>query len=301
MDRMQAMEVFRAVVEEQGFARAGQRLGLSPASVSRHVAELERHLGARLLHRTTRSLRPTDEGRAYFDRCVSILDQIHETERSIREVREVPMGLLRVSAAPAFGVLVLAPMLPAFHASHPLVKLDLSLADRPVDLVREGFDLALRFTESDQLPDSSLIARHLATYPNKFVASPAYVAVRGLPAGPADLARHSVLTDLWRSAPQDIALDGDVTVRVDGPLRTDNTLLTRHAALAGTGIALLPEYVVQEDLRTGALVTVLPDSRARPLRLYAVYPPTRTLAARVRRFIEHVADGLALATGQELR
>lgn len=294
MDRLQAMEVFRAVIEERAMGRAATRMGLSPASVSRLVAELEAHLGARLLHRTTRTMHPTEEGRAYYERCVGILDQITETERSIRQAREVPTGILRVSAAPAFGLVNVAPLLPSFHARYPAVRVDLFFDDRSVDVIREGYDLALRFSVG-ALQDSSLIARKIGGFPNVFVASPAYVAAHGAPASAGALPEHPVIVWSRRSSPElvDVEEDGaTITVRVDGPIRTDSTLLQREAALAGMGLALVPEYAVREDLRAGRLVAVLTHVRVRALELWAVHPPDGTLAARVRAFVDHVAHGV---------
>ncbi|MEQ1506187.1 MAG: LysR family transcriptional regulator [Myxococcota bacterium] len=294
MDRLQAMAVFRAVIEERGFGRAAGRLGLSPASVSRTIADLERHLTTRLLHRTTRSLHATAEGRAYYERCVAILDQVDETEASLRQAGEVPTGTLRVTTSPAFGVLRVAPLLPAYHANFPNVRVDLFLDERVVDVVREGFDLALRIW-GGPLPDSTLTARRLARFEEWFVASPAYLAARGHPRHPSDLARHDMIVWSRGSGPETRVVygaDGRHEVRLDGPLRTDSSLLQRHAALSGTGITILQDYVVADDLRTGALQLVLPGYWLEPFELWAVWPPAATLVARVRSFVDHVAAGL---------
>src|SRR5262249_17363206 len=151
------------------FGRAALRLGVSAASVSRLVAELEGHLSTRLLHRTTRSLHPTEEGRVYYERCARILDEVDETERRMREARDVPRGVLRVTVSPALGALTIAPLLPSFCQAHPEVRVDLNVEPRMIDLVREGFDLALRFRVSEWR-DSTLVARHVTTFQNPFVA-----------------------------------------------------------------------------------------------------------------------------------
>lgn len=299
MDRLFAMEVYRAVVDEGAFGKAAKRLGLSPASVSRILAELEGHLGTRLVHRTTRSMRPTEEGRLYYGRCAAILDQIAETEDAIRHTRRAPTGTLRVSASPAFGTIRVAPLLPSFYERCPEVRVDLMLDDRAVDVVREGYDVALRFT-SGALQDSTLVARHLATFPSVFVASPGYLGARGVPATAADLEEHAVVVWSRTPMPERLAVEEDgaaLQVRVDGPVRTDNTLLQRKAALLGLGIALLPTYAVADDLRAGTLVAVLPGVHVRALELWAVVPPAGTLAARVRAFVDHVSAALRASGG----
>lgn len=289
------MTAYRAVVEEQGFGKAASRMGVSAASVSRLVAELEAHLDTRLLHRTTRSLHPTEEGRAYYERCVRILDELEDTERRMREARDVPRGVLRVTVSPALGALSIAPLLPSFHQAHPEVRVDLNVEPRMVDLVREGFDLALRFRISEW-PASSLVARHVATFQSPFVASPAYLSAHGHPAHPTELAQHPVIVESLDPAPAMLAFagpDGKLVVRVDGPVRTDSSMVQRSLVLAGMGIAELPEYVIREDLRSGALVEVFPQYRRPPLELWAVYPPHGTWAARVRAFVDHVIAGLS--------
>jgi DNA-binding transcriptional LysR family regulator len=290
MDRLTAMGAFRAVVEEEGFGRAATRIGMSPASVSRIVAELEKHLATRLLHRTTRSLHPTDEGRVYYERCVRILEEVDDAERRLREARDVPRGTLRVTMSPALGSLTIAPLLPAFCARYPEVRVDLNLEPRLVDLVREGFDLGLRLRISEWR-DSTLVARHITTFANRFVASPAYLEAHGRPAHPTDLAHHAVIVEAGPGGSAPLTFegpDGRHVVRVDGPIRTDSSLVARCAVVAGMGIAELPEYVVRDELRDGALVEVFPQHRTPPIELWAVYPPHSTLAARVRAFVDHV-------------
>lgn len=294
MDRLAAMAAFRAVVEEQAFGRAATRLSVSPASISRMVADLERHLSTRLLHRTTRSLHPTDEGRVYYERCVRILDEVDETELRLREARDVPRGILRVTVAPAIGNTTIVPLLPSFCAKYPEVRVDLNVQPRIVDLVRDGFDLALRLRETDWR-DSSLIARYLATFVNRFVASPAYLEAHGRPEHPSDLAGHRVIVESFTPGPATLTFagpDGNHAVRVDGPIRTDSSSAQRSLALAGMGIVELPDYLVGDDLRSGALVEVFAHHRLAPIELWAVYPAHSTLAARVRAFVDHVVAAL---------
>jgi DNA-binding transcriptional LysR family regulator len=295
MDRLMAMGAFRAVVEEKSFSRAAHRLGLSTASVSRLVADLEDHLSTRLLHRTTRSLHPTEEGRVYYERCTRILDEVDHTERELREARDVPRGVLRVTTSPALGAFTLAPLLPSFCKKHPEVRVDINTDHRLIDLVREGFDLALRFRVSEWR-DSSLVARHVSTFASRFVASPKYLEEHGRPSHPTELSQHAVIFDMLDPMPATLKFDGPdgrLVVRVDGPVRTDSSMIQRHMALAGMGIAEIPEYVVRDDLRSGALVEVFDQHRLPPIELWAVYPPYGTLAARVRAFVDHVIAELS--------
>lgn len=292
MDRFQAMTAYRAVVEEEGFGRAARRLGVSTAAVSRTVAELERALHTRLLHRTTRALSPTEEGHVYYHRCVAILDQVAETELALREARGIATGTLRVTVAPALGLRVIAPLIADYHQAHPNVRVELMIDDRVVDLVREGYDLALRLW-TGPMPSSSLVARPLTTFYELLVATPRHLAEHGVPAHPTDLVRAAVLCMASRTGPQTIELtgpDGVHTVRVSGPVGSDSSLVLRRAALDHLGIALVAEYTVRPDLLAGDLVEVLPAYRTRPLRFYAVFPPAATLAARVRTFVDHLTE-----------
>ncbi len=294
MDRLQAMTAFRAVVDGHGFARGAARIGMSAASVSRIVGDLEKHLGVRLLHRTTRSVALTDEGQHYYERCARILDEVDASEAIMRGAREMPAGTLRVASSPAFGAMALAPLLPSFHTAFPRVRVDLLLEDRMVDVIGEGYDLALRFII--RRVDSTLVARRIMSVGNRFVASPSYLAAQGVPVHPRDLQHHAVIVEASaRSFPLSMTFDGPdgrTIVSVDGPFRTNNSMLQRALVLAGSGIGELPAYVVTDDLRTGALVEVLPDYRIPSLDLWAVMPPAATLAARVRAFLDHVVDGL---------
>jgi len=294
VDRLAAMGAFRAVVEERAFGRAAARLSLSPASISRMVADLEQHLATRLLHRTTRSLQPTEEGRLYYERCVRILDEVDDAERRLREARDVPRGILRVTVAPSVGNATIVPLLPSFCAKYPEARVDLNLEARMLDLVRDGFDLGLRLRVSDW-PSSSLVGRHVTTFENRFVASPAYLAAHGRPAHPTDLAHHRVILETATPCPGTLSFDGPDgkhAVRVDGPVRADSFTAQRFVALAGMGIAELPDYEVADDLRSGALVEVFAHHRLAPVELWAVYPAHSTLAARVRAFVDHVISGL---------
>jgi DNA-binding transcriptional LysR family regulator len=238
----------------------------------------------------------TEEGQAYYAGCVQILDQLQETETSLQEARGIPSGTLRITVTPALAVTTLAPLLAPYHAKYPRVRVEISIDDRIVDIVREGFDLALRLFMGE-MPNSSLIARPLTTFYEHLVASPRYFDEHGRPQTAADLVNHAVLGGaMLRSASSPLDLygpQGMEVVRVSGPVGSDSSLVLRAAALDHLGIALIPEYAVREDIRTGVLERALPHYHAQPLRLCAVYPPYATLAARLRTFVDHLTENLA--------
>jgi DNA-binding transcriptional LysR family regulator len=223
-----------------------------------------------------------------------VLDQLDEAETSVRDAKKVPSGVLRVTVSPALGALALAPTIPAFLKAYPRIRLDVVHDVRIVDLVREGYDVGLRLAMTE-LRESTLVARRIARYRNCFVATPAYLKKHGRPKRPEDLTKHSVLLDTRTSLPETRTFrtpEGPVVVRLEGPFRTDGSFVQRTVALQGFGIAELPEYVIKDDLATGRLVAVLADYEPRPLELWAVWPPAGTRAARVRAFVDYVADAL---------
>lgn len=300
MDTLAAMRMFTKVVEAGSFVRAAERLDVSTTAASRLVADLEAHLGARLLHRTTRRLHPTDAGRAYYDRCAQILDEIDEAEADVRDENARPTGVLRINTAVSFGILHLAPLLPAYRVAYPEVEIDVSLSDRVVELVEEGFDLAIRISSS--LPPT-LVVRRLAPVRLVVCAAPAYLKKYGTPQVPADLQGHNCLLYTyasdggeWRFEPgieagASAAAGGDVeTVRVGGSLRANNGDLLRTAALAGEGIIRQPSFLVGDDLQSGALVPLLATYPLPSLGVYAVYPTRRHLSAKVRTFVDFLAS-----------
>jgi|SRR6218665_165126 len=296
MDVFQAMRVFAKVVELEGFSRAAERLGISATAVSRQVADLEARLGVRLLHRTTRRLYLTDSGRSYYERCAQILNDVDEAELAIASVAESPRGLLRVAAPVSFGNQHLTPLFLDYMTRYPEVKLDVSLADRMVDLVEEGYDLALRITHELK---TTLVARPLAVMRLAVCAAPAYLERRGVPRTPEELRHHECLCytyDSMRGSWEFEGPTGRVRVSVQGSFSTNNGDSLRAAALAGRGIIQEPTFQVGEDLREGRLLRLLPEYPVPPLTLYAVYPSRRHLSPKVRTFIdflvEHIAEPL---------
>jgi len=290
MDRLLAMEAFVRVVDAGSFSAAARHWGRSKAVVSKYVNALEAHLGVALLRRTTRSLSLTEAGRAYRERCADVLGEIEALEASLREGMAAPRGPLRVSAPPGLASHYLDVMTKDFIARFPEVTIDLDLTHRMIDLVEENIDVAIRVTDPR---DSSLVARRIAPVPIVAVAAPSYLRRRGTPKLPSDLRDHDCLVDTnfrdqqrWRFQTG----DKTETVTVDGPLRVNNPDAIRDLAIAGLGIALVPNFVATEALRKGKLRQVLPDTVALRWSILAVYPRRRYLPLRVRAYIDHLVE-----------
>lgn len=270
MLNLQQISSFLAVVRAGSFVAAADATALSKAAVSRHVADLEEHLGVRLLHRTTRRLSLTDEGQRFHAQAVELVGALEELEAETTARGGEATGLLRINAPVTFGNLHLAPLWPRFIAANPKVSLDITLNDRVVDLVDEGYDVAIRIT---RLADSQLVSRRLATTQMVLCASPGYLAQRGTPTHPRDLAGHQVFAysywsggDDWRFA----GSEGDVTVTVNPRIHTNSGDTCRAAALEHQGLILQPNFLVGADLRGGALIQVMPEYRSIELGIYAV-------------------------------
>src|SRR2546423_2794895 len=286
------MRVFAKVVESSSFAGAATRLGISASMVTLHVKELEDRLGARLLTRTTRKVSLTETGRAYYERCTRLLADLEETEQAVSDMHAAPRGELRINATPSFGILQLAPAIADFTARFPGISVELMLSERLVDLIAEGFDVAVWVGE---LPDSSLVARQLAPCRMVVCGAPSYFERHGTPRTPADLTTHNCLTvavtglpyyRVWRLT----STDGTaLNISPIGNLRTNSGAVLKVAALAGHGLVCLPTYFVGDALQSGRLVTVLDDYMAQPLALRALYPHNRHLSAKVRAFVDFLA------------
>lgn len=294
MDRLEAMRVFVAVVDAGSFVAASDALPMSKAAVSRHVAELESHLGVRLLNRTTRRLSLTPEGEVFHARCKEVLASVDEAEAEITSRSGEATGLLRINAPFTFGLLHLAPLWVEFMASHPKLTLDVTLSDRVVDLVEEGFDMAVRIA---RLPDSSLVSRQIAGTRLVLCASPIYLRQHGTPGHPAELAQHQVAAyslfsqgDHWSfTGPQ-----GPVTVKVSPRLRCNNGDTCRLAALRHQGIVLQPSFLVGPDLQAGTLVELMPEYRSIELGVYVVYPSRKFVSPKVRLLIDFLVEAFRM-------
>ncbi len=292
MDTLTAMRVFTQIVESGSFSAAAERLDISPAMATKHVAALEDRLGARLLHRTTRRLSLTETGKSYHERCVEILAEIEDLERSTGERVERPRGLLRITAPVSFGISHLAPRLAEFLSRYPEVRIDLALNDRIVDLVEEGYDLAIRIS---RLEDSSLVARRLAITQMMLCASPDYLARKGEPRHPRDLSAHDCLGYTYWGTGEEWRLqgpDGPHSVRIRPLMQANNGDVLRALALAGKGIILQPDFLVGADCAAGRLKPLLPDYACGELSVYAVYPHRKHLSAKVRAMVELLAENL---------
>jgi DNA-binding transcriptional LysR family regulator len=292
MDSLTSMKVFCAVVDNGSFASAASKLGLSRAMVTKHVMNLENHLNIRLLNRTTRRLSLTEAGASYHERCSQILTEIEDAEAQARQASAEPRGTLRINAPYSFASLHVAPFLSDFLAVHPDLKLDITLNDRFVDLIEEGFDVAVRIAGT--LPESSLVARKLAPCRMVLCASPEYLERRGEPQTPADLERHNCLGYPLCSTPGGwtlISQDGRRhTVKANGNIRANSGDILRAATLAGCGVMLLPSFIVGDELSAGRLKALLPDYQVQELSIYAVYPSRRHLSAKVRAFVAFLAE-----------
>lgn len=291
MDYYNSMRHFVEVVRASGFTPAASKLGLSRAQLSKSVMQLEAHLGVRLLNRTTRSISLTEIGAAYFERCLSILDDIDELEASTREQIKIPRGKLSISAPTSFGILHLQHALRDYLQRYSEVQINLSLSDRFVDVVEEGFDVVIRIAE---LEDSNLIARRIAPCKRVFCASPQYLKTHGYPKVPQDLSLHTCLIYCNEQKPEQWQLHGPngvESVQVHGPVCADNGDVLKAAALDHMGITLLPTFIVGTDLQTGRLVQVLDAYCPPDLAIYAVFASRRYLSAKVKTFIDHLQHG----------
>ena len=292
MSKIQEMSSFVAVVEAGSFIGAAGATGASKAAVSRHVGELEQRLGVRLLHRTTRRLSLTDEGRVFFERAKELLESIDEAESQVTLRAGEARGIVRVNAPLTFGALHLAPLWGPFADANPKVSLDITLTDRVVDLVDEGYDLAIRITA---IPDSTLVTRKLAATRMVLCASPNYLQARGTPAHPRELTGHSVISYTYWSTRDEWHFTGPeepVSVRIASRIHTNNGDTCRRAALAHQGFILQPDFIVGEDLRRGDLVEVMPEYRSIEVGIYAVYASRKNLPLKTRRLIDFLAEAL---------
>lgn len=289
MQDLSGIAVFAAVVEEGSFTAAAEKLGQSKSAVSKQVTRLEQRLGAQLLARTTRRLNLTEVGQAYYERCRRIISEAEEAELAVTKLQDVPRGRLRVSAPLSFGIAHLAAALPDFMCAHRELSVDIDFSDRKVDLVEEGFDLAVRISV---LQDSSLIAKRIAETRIVLAATPAYWEEMGRPTHPTDLVNHDCLTYTYLNAPntwrfRDPDNPGEeISVRVKGPMTSNNGNILMQTAASGIGIVFTPTFICADAIRSGVLVTALEEYEPEPIGIYAIYPPNRHLSAKVRAFID---------------
>jgi len=291
MDIATHMTIFVRTVQEGGFSAAARVLDLSPSAVSKQISRLEDHLGVRLLNRSTRHISLTEEGRAFYERCARIVAEIEEAEEWVAASQGTVRGVLRLASTPVFAKHHVLPLLPEFMGRYPELQIALEVTDRSVDLVEEGFDVAIRFTE--QLSDPSLVARPLAVNRRVICATPSYLAAHGTPRTPEELSRHNCLRLYTVSTFNDWEFEGpegNCVLHVTGNFETNSADALYHAALAGLGIARLSTYVIGPDLKSGRLVRLLPEFVHEKASILAVYPHRRHLSLKVRTFIDFLVD-----------
>lgn len=289
MDRLQSMRVFAKVVEQGSFVAAGNTLEMSNAVVTRHVADLEKHLGARLLNRTTRRLSLTETGKTYLERVLQILQDIDAADALAMSNSSRTAGTLRLYSHLAFGQLQLAQLLPLYTAQYPDVELDVTLSDRTVDLVEDGFDIGI-FIDLQKF-DASMIARQLGSAEIILCASPAYIDKHGLPREPSDISQHVCLNFAYEQLRHHWTIgdgDGMKAIPITSKLVSNNGDLLRQCALAGMGIVIRSSFTLGDDLRTGRLIRLLPRHHLGRLAVMMVYPSRRFLPAKVRSFVEFI-------------
>jgi DNA-binding transcriptional LysR family regulator len=284
------MEAFVRVVEAGSFVAAAERLALSTSSLSRLVADLEQHLGTRLLNRTTRRLSLTESGQAYYERCVTLLADLAEAEAMAGQSAAQARGTLRLTCSYSMAEQKVAPAIASFAATHPDVKFELVVSDRVVDLVEEGFDLAIRV---GPVGSDRLVARRLGSMRLVLCASPKYLQDHPTPAIPADLARHNALTYAYSASPKVWRFTGPDgaahEVRVNGNLHANSGDALRAAAVQGLGVICEPDFLLDAAIREGDLVPLLPGYQGGGGDIWAVYPSRRHLSLKVRLFVDHIA------------
>lgn len=290
MNLFLAMKTFTAVVEAGSFVKAMELTGLSKAAVSRHVSDLESHLGSRLIQRTTRRLSLTNEGNKYYQRCLNILEAIQEAEMEVGESTVEVHGMLKIGAPQTFGALYLSSLWGQFTSIYPQISLNVILSDRMVDIVEEGYDVVIRIA---QLSDSSLISRPLTQTRMVLCASPDYLKKKGAPLHPDDLKKHDTISySYWSSGnvwefqgPQ-----GKQSITIRSRIQTNNGDTCRAAALSHQGIVLLPDFLIFEDLKRGKLIEIIPDYKAIELGVFALYPTRKQLPLKVRKLVDFLVD-----------
>ena len=282
MDKFAAIHAYVQVVEAGGFAAAARHMGLSRSAVNKLVITLETELGVRLLQRSTRQVAPTATGAAFYERCLGILADLEEAELAVSQAQAEPVGPLRVNAPMTFGTLHLGPLLAEFMVQYPGVQVQLTLEDRFVDPLAEGFDLTLRIAQPERLP--RLVVHEVAQLQRLLCAAPSYLKRHGHPREAKELSHHSCLAYGELAGRNEWVLDGpsgECRLAVGGAMCSNNGEVLRDAAIRGLGIVLLPRFIIQASLDQGRLAVVLPDHSPRLLSLWVIYPTNRHLSAKV--------------------
>lgn len=293
MDKLESMRAFVEVVNHSGFAAAGRHMDLSRSVVNKMVLQLETDLGVPLLQRTTRRVSPTDVGRAFYERCLNILAEVAAAEQAIAQIHTEPKGTLRINAPMSFGTIHLAPAIAEFISQYPDLQVQLTLSDRFIDLVEEGFDVTVRVAAFD--PDDTSLTRHLLTPISRVLcAAPAYLAQRGIPTQPSDLHHHDCLHyghlatgNQWRLVDKD---GKQQSVLIRSRYCSNNGEALREAAIKGVGITLLPTFMLQEALKKKALQVIMTDYSPLPISAFVAYLPNRHLSTKVQVLTDFLQD-----------
>ena len=290
MDKFVCLQTFVKVVEHGGFAAAARVLNSSRSAANKAVLQLEKHLGVPLLTRSTRRVQPTEAGSVFYEKCVSLLEDLEQAEAAISQLQQEPRGRLKINAPMTFGTLQLSPAIARFMARYPDIQVEMVLNDRLVDPISEGFDLTVRIAINPEVTD--LVARQIALIPQVLCAAPTYIARHGAPQHPAELNGHTCLHygHLQMGEPWKLrGTDGEHTVVVKGALCANNGEVLRDAALEGLGITVLPVFLVGQALQQNHLINLMPEFQPPPLRLYVIYPPQRYLSAKTRLLVEFLS------------
>lgn len=294
MDTLDGLKTVVAVVETSSFTAASERLGMSKALVSKYVGEVESKLGIRLFNRTTRRLSLTEAGKRYYQESVALLEQYTTLVDKVRGEQTKPQGLLRVSAPVAFGEMVLAPLLPKFLALYPSVTVELVLTNNAIDMIEEDIDVRLRTGGVD---DSSMIARHLKNFPLTLCASPAYIQKHGLPRTPQQIKDHNCIIDsnfrVGKQWPFISPTGESEVVDVKSTIAVNSPQAVREIAMAGAGVAMTPDFIVENSIKAGELVPILAEYTTLEFGLYAIYPHRKYVAKKVRCFIDFALEVLS--------
>ena len=291
MDTLDGMKTVVAVVETHSFTAASERLGMSKALVSKYVGEVESSLGIRLFNRTTRQLALTDAGRSYYEHSLNLLEQFSAMVDNVTGEQTSPRGLLRISAPVTFGEMKLSPIMPKFLQMYPELNVEVKVTNNAIDMVEEGIDVRLRI---GGVADSNMIARHIRTFPLILCASPAYIEKHGMPATPEDISKHACIIDSnFRVGKQwpVISKNGDATtINVNSNIAVNSPKAVQEIAMAGGGIAMIPEFIVEEAIKAGSLISILPDYTTLEFGLFAIYPHRKYVSRKVRCFIDFVLE-----------
>lgn len=291
---LSAVRIFVTTTNQGSFVAGAKKLGITRSAVGKAIVRLETYLGVRLLHRTTRKMSLTTDGKKFYDGCVQILENLEEVETSIRQDKPIPKGVLRLTLTQAFGRIIVLPLLKEFLKTWPEVEAEISFSDRMIDIIEEGFDLGIRIGEFQ--PDSQLISRVITKANLYLCAAPSYLVENGTPQLIADLKDHEFLIYGLKSSIYNFNLYSEAgvlhTIRAIGRLKFDSGEAIKDAAVEGLGIAYLPDFLVKNDIQSGRLVQILPTYKSEMIPIYVIYPNRKHLPIRVRLFIDVLTKNL---------